>query len=212
MATGLAGEFVLVYNGDHFRHARTYIASELTTGSQYRFKVSAFNINGEGEMSDELVTYACLPPSSMPAPTRLSSTATTLTLHWVHPEDHGGCLITSYAVFRNDGANGSITTEANGENDTNVRNRPLLDTLQVTNFPPSVSTGKVFSFMVTAYNLVGQTDSNSVSFILASVPAAPAQGPVGDDAIISNTQIKVDFSPLTAISETGGSPILGYHL
>ena len=89
----------------------------------------------------------------MPAPVRTASTATTLTLQWEHPEDSGGCLITSYAVFRDDGNAGSIDIEANASSDTNVRNRPTLDSLTITNFPVS-STGLTFSFKVVAFNAV----------------------------------------------------------
>lgn len=139
----------------------------------HRFKVTAYNINGEGPASDEMTTYACQAPSQMSAPVRTASTATTLTLQWQHPSDNGGCLITSYAVFRNDGSASSINIEANGDNDTNVRNRPTLDKLTITNFPVSTSTGLTFSFKVIAYNAVQSTDSDSVSYILASVPKAP---------------------------------------
>ena len=38
------------------------------------------------------------------------------------------------------------------------------------------------------------------------------QGPVGDEDSISSSKIKVDFSPFTQISETGGATILSYHL
>ena len=186
--------------------------TDLATSMQYRFKVSAFNINGEGPMSDEMVTYACQAPSQMPAPQRISSTATTMTIRWEHPDDNGGCPISSYAVFRNDGNAGAIEVEANAAGDTNVRNRPTLDTLTVTNFPATTSTGKIFSFKVTAFNIVQSTDSDYVSFVLASVPSAPMSGPVGDDSSITRSEIKVDFSPLTVNSETGGAPVLGYHL
>ena len=76
----------------------------------------------------------------MPAPERTGSTANSMSLHWEHPEDNGGCLITGFAVFRNDGtAEGEITIEANADSDTNVRNRPTLDALTITNFPAGTS-------------------------------------------------------------------------
>ena len=63
-----------------------------------------------------------------------------------------------------------------------------------------------------AYNAVQSIDSQTVSYILAAVPSAPSDGPVGDDSVITKTSIKVDFDALIADSETGGSPILSYHL
>lgn len=104
-----------------------------------------------------------------------------MTVSWDHPKDNGGCPITSYAVFRNDGEGGEITVEANAVGDTNVRNRPTLDTLTITNFPAGTSTGKIFSFKVTVFNAVQSSDSDPVSYVLASVPAAPLSGPTGDD-------------------------------
>ena len=77
-----------------------------------------------------------------------------MTLKWQHPQDDGGCRITSYAVFRHDGAGGLINIEANAEGDTNVRNRPTLDTLMITNFPVGTSTGLIYSFKVVAYNAI----------------------------------------------------------
>jgi hypothetical protein len=55
----------LLFDGKDFRSIVTYIAEDLDTGRLYRFKVSAYNFNGEGEMSSELKTYACISPSKM---------------------------------------------------------------------------------------------------------------------------------------------------
>ena len=48
--------------------------------------------------------------------------------------------------------------------------------------------------------------------MLASIPSAPSAGPVNDESISSDTQIKVDFAALSLESETGGSTILSYNL
>jgi hypothetical protein len=136
---------------------------------------------------------------------------TSMTLQWSHPSDNGGCAITSYAVFRDDGADGDISVEANADFDTNVRDRPTLDQLLVTNFPVD-SAGLTFRFTVVAYNHVGSTTSNSASYILASVPTAPVLAPDNDPDTSDDTQIKVDFAALSLQSETGGSTILSYNL
>jgi hypothetical protein len=49
--------------------------------------------------------------------------------------DNGGCRITSYVVYRNDGSIGDIITEVNTDNDPDVRDRPSLSSLMITNFP-----------------------------------------------------------------------------
>lgn len=99
---------------------------DLETGRYYRFKVSAYNYNGEGIMSNELTTYACVEPSKMKPLQRVDSTASSYTLSWEEPEDDGGCPILSYAVYRNDGQGGAITTEVNSNQDSNIRNKPSL--------------------------------------------------------------------------------------
>lgn len=106
-------------------------------------------MNGEGPLSEEMQTRACQAPTQMDAPRRVSSTMASLTLQWEHPADNGGCPITSFAVFRDDGASGDIDIEANAPLDTNVRNRPSLDSLLITNFPVA-STGLTFRFTVVA--------------------------------------------------------------
>ncbi len=67
MAEGPSGIFTLVYNGEYFPQTLAHVIRDnLDTGKQYRFKVSAFNMNGEGQMSDEMITYACEAPSQIP--------------------------------------------------------------------------------------------------------------------------------------------------
>jgi hypothetical protein len=62
MATGLAGSYNLVYDGTNFPIITSKIITGLTTGEVYRFKVSAINYNGEGDLSNEFLTYACTEP------------------------------------------------------------------------------------------------------------------------------------------------------
>lgn len=38
----------MIFDGKDLRTLTTYIAKNLETGRQYRFKVSAYNFNGEG--------------------------------------------------------------------------------------------------------------------------------------------------------------------
>ena len=59
MAEGPSGQFVLAHDGREVPQTLQFVVSGLTTGQLYRFKVTAFNINGEGPASDEMTTYAC---------------------------------------------------------------------------------------------------------------------------------------------------------
>jgi len=211
MAVGPSASYSLIYDGLDFRTIHSRKVTDLVTGKLYRFKVSAINFNGEGDLSPEMQTRACTAPSQMEAPLRTQSTATTINLEWKEPEDDGGCPITSYAVFRDDGAAGEVTTEVNADSDTNIRDKPSLFQMQVTNFPTD-PTGLTFSYRVQAFNEIQSSFSNTVSYILAATPSAPSSGPADDVLVTSSSQIKVDFDPLTTLVETGGSFVLSYNL
>jgi hypothetical protein len=87
------GLYKVIYDGSGQRTTTSFIEEDLQVGYLYRFKVSALNFNGEGALSDELQTYACLPPSSLQAPQRVDSTDSTFTIEWTQPQDDGGCPI-----------------------------------------------------------------------------------------------------------------------
>jgi hypothetical protein len=105
-------------------------------------------------MSAEMTTYACVAPSKMVAPFRVTSTSSpSFTIEWTAPTDDGGCPILSYAVFRNDGENGSITTEVNSDQDTNIRDKPTLRQMVITNYPTDAR-GNTFMYQIEAFNVV----------------------------------------------------------
>jgi len=99
--------FNMIYKGIDLNH----IATNLTSGIGYSFKVSAVNFNGEGQQSSPpSVIKSCIVPSGVQAPQLIGSTSTTVTLRWTQPLSNGGCPIQSYAIFRDDGANGDFVT------------------------------------------------------------------------------------------------------
>ena len=63
-------------------------------------------------------------------------------MSWVPPRDAGGCRITSYAVYRDDGLGGNIDHKVHSDV---VKDMPSLDLLAVTDFPDS-SVGRTFRF------------------------------------------------------------------
>ena len=186
MKTGNSGSYVLVYDGDGYPTIKSKIMTGLTTGEQYTFKALAMNFNGVGAFSSELSTYACVAPSDFAAPRRISSTLTQISLEWEEPESDGGCPITSYAVFRDDGAGSSINVEINSSNDPAIRNNPSLFEADVTFFPASME-GESFYFQIVAYNQVGQVLSETSAFILGTAPSAPPTAPVLNAANTDNT-------------------------
>lgn len=137
MAKGEQGSFSLLFDGRSSASILYYVADGLETGEIYRFKVSANNYNGEGTASSEMTTYSCVAPDVMTAPARVTSTKTSFELEWTEPGFNGGCPVTSYAVFRDAGDGGLINQEVNSVQDTNIRDKPTLQSMVVTHFPTS---------------------------------------------------------------------------
>jgi len=178
-----------------FPETTSAVVSGLTPGDLYDFKVSASNFNGEGPQSAmALRTHSCLPPSGVRAPVRVAGTssASTTTLSWEEPEATGGCPITGYALFRSDPdlsdpVDGlEVWVEVNSDSDTNIRDKPQLFEATVTNYPGG-STGKVFKYVLEAYNAVGGTRGTSTSYLLATTPSAPPSAPGVVESMTSST-------------------------
>ena len=93
----------------------------LTTGKSYLLRVAAYTFNGEGNISDEFEFHSCVLPSSMAAPIRVGGTRTTIELRWIPPQDSGGCALTGYAVFMDDGTGTGVYSEVNTDNDPQLR-------------------------------------------------------------------------------------------
>lgn len=110
------------------------------------------------------------------APFKISTTTTSITLGWFAPGDDGGCAISGYAVFMDDGAGGSIINEVNAVNDPAIRSIPTLRSATITVFP-ALTSGNTFRFIVTAFNLEGSTNSLITSILYAGVPSTPASAP-----------------------------------
>jgi hypothetical protein len=97
--------FKKIYQGINFN----FVALNLTSGIAYSFKISAVNFNGEGVMSDPAVITSCIVPSGVMAPKLVISTYNSVSLRWSQPLSNGGCSVTSYAVFRDNGDNGDFS-------------------------------------------------------------------------------------------------------
>lgn len=76
-------------------------------------------------------------------------TSTTMKLTWVEPGNDGGCFITSYHLYRDDGNSGTLTLV----DDSTVANLPALREHTMTF--SSAETGLTFKYYMTAVNSVG---------------------------------------------------------
>ncbi len=74
-------------------------------------------------MSEPLLKYSCILPSRPQIPKRVSGSRTDLTLEWQIPASDGGCPLTGFNLYKDDGAEGSITTEVSP---AEIENRPSL--------------------------------------------------------------------------------------
>jgi hypothetical protein len=204
------GTFYELWNGRGSPEVLSYTTT-VTTGTKYSFRHKAFNFNGESVYSDIIETYACISPAAPGAPTWVTSTTTTIELSWTGSIDDGGCPITGYALFRDDGTSGTPTDEIHtAELSTNT----LATGIEVTEFPAG-GLGFEFTFAVkvktdfTELELGASVSSdNSAAFVLAGVPDAPAAAPVRG-TYSGSTQVYVEFD---AVAGTNGSPITSYFV
>ena len=85
----------------------SYIRQGLQQGTTYEFKILAFNVYGDGPLSD--VPVAITPAAEPDAPTNLileSADSSQITFSWTEPYD-GGKAITDYKIFWDNGSDGA---------------------------------------------------------------------------------------------------------
>ena len=81
-------------------------------------------------------------------------------------------------MFRDDGTTGNPTVEINADNDVNVRDKPTLRTIIVTNFDdPAQDLGKEFAFQVRVSNREGETLGSIARYVFSATPERPVAAP-----------------------------------
>lgn len=122
----------------------TYLHTSLSPpGETFSYKVSAVNYIGEGPMTSSLPIIAASVPNAPGAPTRTSSSLTSVSISWAAPYN-GGSAITSYKLFMNAGTGSTTFSEIDTVS---------AGTLTYTKF--SLTTGQNYKFKVQAINIVG---------------------------------------------------------
>ena len=161
--------------------------SGLTTGTTYRFKVSATNGSGTGPQSGSSNSITATGPPGVPnnvAATSYADTQSVVT--WTAPSS-GGSGITSYTV-----------TSSGGQTCTTPNGTTLTCTVV------GLTNGSTYTFTVTATNALGTgSPSAAATATPGTVPSAPTIG-VATGAYRSAT---VTWS---VPASNGGLPITGY--
>jgi hypothetical protein len=166
------------------------VVKNLTAGVVYSFKVSAVNINGEGPESTVSTIVSCVAPSGVEHPVLVSSTATTVSLRWMQPNDMGGCYVFNYQMYNDDGLNGAFVLSTDSPL---ISNQPYTFTLG------GGFTSRIVRFKVEAYNVAGS--SLSIDFLLAiiaRVPSDPTSGPVNIPSITNSSLIRFQLPIITS--------------
>lgn len=131
----------------------------------------------------------------MAAPTRLTSTEDSITIAWTPPASNGGCTVTGYAVFVDDGSDG-LFSEVNEEDDSNVRNIPGLSQLHITSPFTSAAAGTDYRIYVEVFNDAGSHSSEIATITLGDVPNPPQDVPRKVQAQSTLTSLYVEFDEL----------------
>ncbi|CAE7771771.1 FNDC3A [Symbiodinium pilosum] len=173
--------------------SRSYTATGLTTDTVYVVQVSVVTTTAESDLSTALSVRSCPLPDTPAAPTRKSSTATTVTVQWTAPADNG-CPMTGYRVYIDTNLDGTAESEIYpGAGDAT----DPLDTNLVANVLEYQHTGLVsgtlYAFRVRAYNSGGYVESNWVTIKAAGEPAQMS-APTQDASTGSATSIVLVYS------------------
>ena len=188
----------------------------LTNGTTYVFTVSAINSIGS---SVESASSNSVTPLSAPSPPTITSVTPgvgSITIEWSEP-DNGGTAITGYIVGDAIGnsASSSVTIDGSGNissslvaDPTNaevITNASLISARKIT--ITGLTPGSLYSFRVSAKNIVGTSDDSTPSSETSTlgVPGAPTI----TSAVAGTRSAIITW---TAPSSNGGSPITLYTI
>lgn len=84
------------------------INSGVVTDTVYQLAIKATNVIGDGPLSTAITVRAASIPNTPAAPTKQSSTTSSITIQWVAPTYNGGNALTKYSVYMDDGLGGAV--------------------------------------------------------------------------------------------------------
>jgi titin len=190
--TDTGGSPILYYavyqNGTDIAHptGTTYIASGLTNGVMYEFRVAAYNANGEGPLSDAV---GFVPRTVPDAPASLVATPGNgqATLTWTAPVFNGGSPVNYYLVYRN-----------GVELPTHYQELTAIIT--------GLTNGVDYTFTVAAHNVAGVSAPSPEAVVRPFAPEAPS-APRDLTAVSGNAYVQLAW---LAPTSNGTSPLTGY--
>eukprot|EP00435_Cladocopium_sp_Y103_P058368 s316_g20.t1 len=162
-----------------------------TKGNDVKFRIRARNAVGWGKYGSEVTTVCASYPAKMAAPTRSTSTRTSITVLWT-PPDNMGASITSYRLYE--------ALESGAYYQIFEGNALAFESL-------SLTTNFTYHYQVSAVNAAGEGErSDSASMLCAGQAHKPTAVTFADN---SRTETVVSW---TAPSDDGGSPIIRYEV
>jgi titin len=139
--------------------------ASLTVGTVYGFRMKATNAVGTGAYSDIVYLVCADKPATPTAPSADSSTRNSISLAWNAPSD-GSSPINGYRVYMNALAVGDWVLAYAGEG------YPTRQTFTAT----GLTEGEQYRFMLSAFNLVGESGNSTEAIFTASdLPGGPSQ-------------------------------------
>lgn len=190
--------------------------SGLTNGTPYTFTVLAINSIGSSVQSTSSNSVTPLSAPSAPTITTVTPGVGSITIEWSEPDD-GGTPITGYTVGDAIGnsADSSVTIDGSGNissglvadptNTQIITNASLISARKIT--ITGLTPGSLYSFRVSATNIVGTSDDSTASSETSTlgVPGAPT---------ITNAAAGARSAVITwtAPASDGGSPITLYTI
>lgn len=85
-----------MFDGKEFPGKTSYSLTNVSSTTNYRFKVRAINFNGFGPFSDIAILNTCTKPGFIAPPKIMSVSTTQVHVNWTQPVSNGGCIITGY--------------------------------------------------------------------------------------------------------------------
>ena len=170
---------------------RRYNDTDVENGVEYSYSVSAVNGIGEGPRSEEVSVTPLAAPSS-PRELKAFESGEGVLLLWSPPEYNGGAPVVGYRVYRSlQGGDFMLYSEVVGE-------------LRFTD--SDVIRGIVYSYMVSAVNIVGEgVPAGPVTIRLPTPPAPPRNATV---QILSDSLCLRWEEP----EDDGGADVIGYTI